>query len=421
MNTQDGAGESLERSDPEIFKLIKEEEHRQKITLSLVASENQASTATLEAQASVTANKLADGYPGNRGCAGCEVVDRIERLAIQRARKLFGAEHANVQCPAASQANLAVYTALLKPNDTVLAAKVSHGGHYTHGSMRHISAGFYNFVYYGLCKQTEQFDFDEIRRLALKERPKLIIVGMSSYPRIIDFASFREIADSVGAYLMADIAHIVGLIIADVHPSPVPYADVVTTSTHKTFGGPRGGGLILCKRALASAVDAAVFPGTQGAPVMNIIASRAVLFKEAMSQEFRARQIQTVQNAKALAANFSGNGMRLVTGGTDNHLILMDLRPLRLTGQEAEELLYSVGIATNRNTIPFDNATPPVTSGLRLGTVSVTMRGMMPREMTRIGDAVSNVLTNSTDRKVLEDARREVRAIAEMFPQLAAR
>jgi len=407
---------SLKVSDPEIYSLIKEEEKRQKSTLNLIASENYASQATLEAQASITADKLGEGYVGNRECAGCEVIDKIEELAIRRAKAIFKAEHVNVQCPTATQANIAVYAGLLKPGDTVLSPKLSHGGHFSHGSPRHLSGKTYRFFHYEVSRQTEQIDFGEVERMALEKRPKLIIAGMSAYPRSIDFSHFRRVANKVGAFLLADIAHIVGLIIAGLHPDPIPYADVVTSSTHKTFRGPRGGGIILCKKEFAKVVDEAVFPGTQGAPLMNLIASRAVLFKEAMSPKFKEYQEQVVDNAKVLSAVLTSNGIRIVSGGTDTHMILIDLRPQGLEGSEAEKLLYSVGITTNKNLIPFDDKPPNVTSGLRLGTSALTTRGMKRGEMEEIGMLASNVLLNPSRQSILRDVKKMVLSISKRFP-----
>jgi glycine hydroxymethyltransferase len=408
----------LNSIDSEMFSLIKEEEKRQKNSLNLIASECYAHEATLEVQASILSNKLAEGYIGERACSGCEVMDKIENLAIDRAKALFKADHANVQCPTASQANFAVYTALLKPGDVVLAPSVRHGGHFTHGSSLHISGKIYNFFHYGVSPKTEKFNYNEIRKIALEKKPKLIIAGMSAYPRIIDFQEFRKIADEIGSFLLADIAHVIGLIIAQLHPDPIPYADVVTSSTHKTLGGPRGGGLILCKEKLGQSIDQAVFPGTQGAPLMNIIASRAVLFKLAMSKQFRRLQTQIVKNAKALALELKSHGLRLVTNGTDNHLILVDLRSHGITGKEAEELLNSVGIISNRNLIPFDDKPANITSGLRLGTVPLTIRGMKEEEMRIVGKLLSNVLLKPKEPSSLKNAKKEVISIIESFPEL---
>jgi len=406
----------LNHFDPKIHKLIKQEEDRQKCTLNLIVSENYASQATLEVQASIAANKLAEGYINNRECAGCEVIDKIERLAIERAKLIFGVDHVNVQCPTATQANIAVFAALLKPGDSVLAAKLSHGGHFSHGSPRHVSGKTYKFIHYGVSRQTEQIDYDEIEKIAFKERPKLIIAGMSAYSRIIDFYNFRKVANKVGAFLMADIAHIVGLVIAGLHPNPVPYADVITSSTHKTFRGPRGGGIILCKKKFAKAIDEAVFPGTQGAPLMNIIASRAVLFKEAMSPKFKLYQKQVVENAKVLADVIASNGIRIVSGGTDTHLMLIDLSQQGITGIEAEKLLYSVGISTNKNLIPFDNKLVHITSGVRLGTPALTTRGMKEEEMEKIGMLVCKTILFRSKQALLKDIRKKVSVIAGKYP-----
>jgi len=407
---------SLIISDPEIHKLIKEEEKRQRNTLNLIASENYASQATLEVQASIMADKLAEGYMGHRECAGCEVIDKIEKLAINRAKKLLKAEHVNVQCPTATQANIAVYSALLKLGDIVLGPRLSHGGHFSHGSPRHISGKMYQFFHYGVSKETEQIDFDDVEKIALEKNPKLIIAGMSAYPRKIDFSEFRRVANKVGAYFLADIAHIIGLVIAGIHPDPIPYADVVTSSTHKTFRGPRGGGIILCKKEFSKAIDEAVFPGTQGAPLMNFIASRAVLFKEAMSPKFKKYQKQIVKNAKVLAEVLASNGIRIITGGTDTHLMLIDLKNQGLTGSDAEKLLYSVGIASNKNLIPFDDKPQHITSGLRLGTVALTTRGMKKTEMEEIGSLVSEVLLDPKKRSLLSDIRKKVLSISRKFP-----
>jgi len=407
---------SLRQVDPAVDRLIKEEERRQKNTLSLIASENYASETSLEVQASIMANKLAEGYIGSRECAGCEVIDKVERLAIDRAKVLFRAEHVNVQCPTATQANMAVYTALLKPGDRVLAPRIGHGGHFSHGSTRHISGRVYTFFHYGVSRETEQIDFEEVERIATEKKPKLIVAGMSAYPRKIDFSQFRKVANKVGALLMADIAHIVGLIIARLHPDPTPYADAVTSSTHKTFRGPRGGGIILCKKKFARAIDEAVFPGTQGAPLMNLIASRAVLFKEAMSPKFRRYQGQVVENAKTLADVIASNGIRLVSGGTDTHLMLIDLSGRDLNGKEAEKLLYSVGIATNRNLIPYDSKPSHITSGVRLGTAALTTRGMKKLEMEEIGNLISEVLRFPSKRSIHRDVAEKVSSIAREFP-----
>jgi glycine hydroxymethyltransferase len=408
----------IKKIDPELYKLIKREENRQKNTLNLIASENYASQTTLEVQGSIFSNKLAEGYINKRYCAGCEVIDELETLAIERLKNLFKVDHANVQTPTATQANIAVYYALLNPKDTVLAPKLSHGGHFSHGSLKHISAKMYNFSHYGVSRETEQFNFDEIEKIAKKVRPKLIIAGMSAYPRMFSYEEFRRIADDVGAYLLADIAHIAGLIIAELHPSPVPFADVITTSTHKTFGGPRGGGLIMCKQKFAEVIDAAVFPGTQGAPLMNFVASRALLFKNAINQAFRQKQRQIVHNAKELADSLQANGLRLVSGGTDTHLLLVDLKPQKITGKQAEEYLYSVGIASNSNAIPFENKNSKSPSGLRLGTVPLTCRGMKEREMTKIGEMISHILCNPKSKTIANKIKKEVETLTRKFRNL---
>ncbi|MBW2148978.1 MAG: serine hydroxymethyltransferase [Deltaproteobacteria bacterium] len=407
---------SLKLFDQEVFQLIREEEKRQKNTLDLIASENYASQATIEAQASILANKLAEGYIGKRLCAGCEVIDKIEKLAIERAKALFGAEHVNIQCLSATQANVAVYSALLDHGDAVLAPKLSHGGHFSHGSPRHISGKSYRFFHYGVSTQNEQIDIEEVEKIALEKRPKLIIAGMSAYPRKIEFSQFRKVTDKVGALLLADIAHVVGLIIANLHPHPVPHADVVTSSTHKTFRGPRGCGIIMCRKEFGAAIDEAVFPGNQGAPVMNIIASRAILLKEAMSPDFTRYQMQVLENARVLAEGLASHGIRLVSGGTDTHLILIDLRQLGLNGNEVESLLYSVGIATNKNLIPFDEKPPHITSGVRLGTAALTTRGMKRPEMEKIGTLIARVLLNPANESELLKVQKESLSLARKFP-----
>ncbi|MBW2306578.1 MAG: serine hydroxymethyltransferase [Deltaproteobacteria bacterium] len=407
---------SLKLFDQEVFQLIREEEKRQKNTLDLIASENYASQATIEAQASILANKLAEGYIGKRLCAGCEVIDKIEKLAIERAKALFGAEHVNIQCLSATQANIAVYSALLDHGDAVLAPKLSHGGHFSHGSPRHISGKSYRFFHYGVSTQNEQIDIEEVEKIALEKRPKLIIAGMSAYPRKIEFSQFRKVTDKVGALLLADIAHVVGLIIANLHPHPVPHADVVTSSTHKTFRGPRGCGIIMCRKEFGAAIDEAVFPGNQGAPVMNIIASRAILLKEAMSPDFTRYQMQVLENARVLAEGLASHGIRLVSGGTDTHLILIDLRQLGLNGNEVESLLYSVGIATNKNLIPFDEKPPHITSGVRLGTAALTTRGMKRPEMEKIGTLIARVLLNPANESELLKVQKESLSLARKFP-----
>lgn len=405
----------LKETDPEVYSAIKKEIERQRYSIELIASENFTSLAVMEAQGSVLTNKYAEGLPGKRYYGGCEFVDIAEELAIERAKALFGAEHANVQPHSGAQANMASYFALLKPGDTVLGMSLPHGGHLTHGSPVNFSGQLYNFVSYGVSPETETIDYDEVRELALKYRPKLILAGASAYPRIIDFEKFSEIAKEVGAYFMVDMAHIAGLVAAGLHPNPVAYADVVTTTTHKTLRGPRGG-TILCKGEHAKAIDKAVFPGIQGGPLMHVIAAKAVAFKQAMSEEFKAYQEQVVKNAKVLAERLKEKGVRIVSGGTDNHLFLCDLRPLGITGKEAESLLDSVGITVNKNAIPFDEQPPTVTSGIRIGTPAVTTRGMKEEEMDLIADLIFRVLTSKGDARVLESVRKEVRELCKAFP-----
>lgn len=405
----------LKETDPEVYSAIKKEIERQRYSIELIASENFTSLAVMEAQGSVLTNKYAEGLPGKRYYGGCEFVDIAEELAIERAKALFGAEHANVQPHSGAQANMASYFALLKPGDTVLGMSLPHGGHLTHGSPVNFSGQLYNFVSYGVSPETETIDYDEVRELALKYRPKLILAGASAYPRIIDFEKFSEIAKEVGAYFMVDMAHIAGLVAAGLHPNPVAYADVVTTTTHKTLRGPRGG-TILCKEEHAKAIDKAVFPGIQGGPLMHVIAAKAVAFKQAMSEEFKAYQEQVVKNAKVLAERLKEKGVRIVSGGTDNHLFLCDLRPLGITGKEAESLLDSVGITVNKNAIPFDEQPPTVTSGIRIGTPAVTTRGMKEEEMDLIADLIFRVLTSKGDARVLESVRKEVRELCKAFP-----
>ncbi len=402
----------LKKSDPEMYNVVQKEYQRQLSTLNLIASENYPSPAVLEAQSSIFYSKLAEGYPGKRFCAGCENVDFVENLARERAQKLFGADHANVQCVTATQANEAAYFALLKPGDLVLSMKLIDGAHFSHGSLAHSSGRDYRFVHYGVERKSEQIDYEQVEKMARENRPKLIIAGASAYSRQIDFKEFGRIAKSIDAFFMADIAHIAGLIAAKLHPDPVPYADVITSSTHKTLRGPRGGGLILCRKELAKKIDRGVFPGIQAAPVMNMIAARAVLYKEAMSEKFKQYQQQIILNGKALADELLKNNMRLVAGGTDNHLILIDLRELNITGDEAEKLLYSVGIVTNKNLIPFDSLEYDVTSGLRIGTPALTTRGMKEKEMRTIARLIASTLKNREDKPLLEKAKKEVTDLA---------
>ena len=379
--------------DPEIRQTIEDECARQESHLELIASENFVSDAVLAAMGSPMNNKYAEGYPGKRYYGGCEFVDVAEDLARERAKTLFGAEHANVQPHSGSQANQGVYMALLKPGDTVLGMSLNHGGHLTHGSPVNVSGKLYNFVSYGLNPDTEHIDYDQLVRTAAEVRPKLIVAGASAYARQIDFKRFREAADAAGAYLMVDMAHIAGLVAAGMHPSPVPYADVITSTTHKTLRGPRGG-LILCREALAKAIDKAIFPGIQGGPLMHIIAAKAICFKEALQTEFREYSEQVVKNAKAMEETFHKEGVRMVSGGTDNHLLLLDLVDLDLSGMELETLLGDANITVNKNMVPRDKRKPSLTSGVRIGTPAVTTRGMKEAEMARIAKGIADIIKN---------------------------
>ncbi|GAB6933639.1 serine hydroxymethyltransferase [Calditerricola satsumensis] len=407
--------EHLRKQDPQVAEAIERELKRQQHNIELIASENFVSRAVLEAMGTVLTNKYAEGYPGRRYYGGCEWVDVVEELARERAKQLFGAEHANVQPHSGAQANMAVYHALLEPGDTVLGMNLSHGGHLTHGSPVNFSGALYNFVAYGVDPETHRIDYDEVRKLAHAHKPKLIVAGASAYPRIIDFAKMREIADEVGAYLMVDMAHIAGLVAAGLHPSPVPHAHVVTTTTHKTLRGPRGG-LILCQADLAKAIDKAVFPGIQGGPLMHIIAAKAVALGEALTPAFRDYAARIVANAKKLAEALLERGFVLISGGTDNHLILVDVRNLGLTGKRAEALLDEVGITVNKNTIPYDPESPFVTSGIRIGTPAVTTRGFDEAAMVEIADIMAAVLQNPDNAAVKAEARARVKALCERFP-----
>lgn len=401
--------------DSEVARVLTSEAERQASSINLIASENHASRAVLEAQSSVLTDKYAEGYPGRRYYGGCLYIDEVENLAVERAKKLFGARHANVQAHSGTQANMAAYSVLLEHGDTVMGMSLSHGGHLTHGSDVNFSGRWYRFIPYGVDRKNEMLDYDEIERLALKHRPKLIIAGASSYSRIIDFGRFRHIADRVGARLLADIAHIAGIIAAGLHPSPVPYADVTTATTQKTLRGPRGG-LILCAEELVSAVDAAVFPGMQGGPFMHIIAAKAVCFFEAMQPEFVDYQESVLENARVLASELQRYGMRIVSGGTDNHIVLVDLSPQGISGKDAEEALWATGISVNRNTIPFDPKPPRITSGIRLGTAAVTTRGLGTQEMKCIASLIAKVLSPSEDRQAQRQIRQEVREMCQRFP-----
>ena len=405
----------LAEVDPDVAKALREEAQRQNRNLELIASENFVSEAVLEAAGSVLTNKYAEGYPGRRYYGGCEVVDVVEDLAIARAKELFGAEHANVQPHSGAQANMAVYFTLLKPGDTVLGPNLSHGGHLTAGSPVNYSGKFYSIVAYGVRKDTERIDLDQVRDLARQHRPKLIIAGGSAFPRAIDFKPFGEIAREVGAALMADIAHPAGLVAAGLHPSPVGIADFVTSTTHKTLRGPRGG-MVLCGAAHAQALDKTVMPGVQGGPLMHVIAAKAVALKEALTPEWRAYQQQIVKNARALADALLARGLRLVTGGTDTHLLLLDVSTRNVTGKDAQEALDRAWITVNKNTIPFETKSPMVTSGIRLGTPAVTTRGMKEPEMAVIADLVDRVLSKLGDEGVEAKVRGDVQALTSRFP-----
>ena len=407
---------NLKTVDPEIQKAIDQELSRQREKLEMIASENIVSTAVMQAQGSVLTNKYAEGYPGKRYYGGCEYVDIVEQLAIDRAKKLFGAEYANVQPHSGAQANTAVYFALLQPGDTILGMNLTDGGHLTHGSPVNISGKYFKIIPYGVDKETERIDYDELERLAKEHQPKLIVGGASAYSRIIDFERMAQIAKSVGAYLMIDMAHIAGLVAAGLHPSPVPYADVVTTTTHKTLRGPRGG-LILCRDAeFGKQFNKAIFPGIQGGPLMHVIAAKAVAFKEALSDEFKVYQQQVLDNAKALADELVKKGFRIVSGGTDNHLMLVDLRSKNITGKEAQFLLDEIGITANRNTIPFEPLSPFVTSGIRLGTPALTTRGLKEEDIREVADIIADVIENREDSAVIETTKAKVQAICKKFP-----
>ncbi|MCB4204707.1 serine hydroxymethyltransferase [Deferribacterales bacterium Es71-Z0220] len=407
--------ETVKKVDREVYDALQKELERQETHLELIASENFVSPAVLEAQGSVLTNKYAEGYPSKRYYGGCEFVDIAEELAIQRAKKLFGADHANVQPHSGSQANMAVYFSVLNPGDTILGMNLSHGGHLTHGSPVNFSGKFFNVIPYGVNKETETIDFDEVERLAVENKPKMIVVGASAYPREIDFKEFRRIADKVGAYVMVDMAHIAGLVAAGVHPNPVPYAEFVTTTTHKTLRGPRGG-MILCRGEFAKAVNSNIFPGIQGGPLMHVIAAKAVAFKEALGEEFKEYQKQIVKNAKALAEKLSSRGYRLVSGGTDNHLMLVDLTKQDITGKDAEHALGMANITVNKNTIPFETRSPFVTSGIRIGTPALTTRGMKEQEMNLVGEYIADVLDNINNESVITDTKKKVLELCSKFP-----
>lgn len=403
----------IKAQDEAVYKAIRGETARQKNTIELIASENFVSPAVLEAVGSVLTNKYAEGYPGKRYYGGCKYVDVVEQLAIDRLKQIYGCEHANVQPHSGASANFAVYFALLSPGDTILGMNLSHGGHLTHGSPVNVSGKYFNVAAYGVDSASGRIDYDEVQRIADESRPKIIVAGASAYPRVIDFARFREIADSVGAYLMVDMAHIAGLVAAGLHPSPVPYADVVTSTTHKTLRGPRGG-IILCKESLAKAIDKAIFPGTQGGPLEHVIAGKAVAFGEALKPEFAAYQRQIVSNAQALADRLMANGIKLVSGGTDNHLMLLDFTGTDITGLEVEQNLERAGITVNKNTVPGEQRKPSVTSGIRVGTPSVTTRGMTEIEMTSIADMITSIVNDG--KSAIPAVKKQVAELVKRFP-----
>lgn len=405
----------LAETDPELYRAIAKEIDRQRSTIELIASENFVSRAVMEAQGSVLTNKYAEGYPGKRYYGGCEFVDIAEELARERLKELFGAEHVNVQPHSGANANFAVYLALLKPGDTILGMNLAHGGHLTHGSPVNVSGKYFNIVAYGVDKETHRINYDEVRELALKYRPKMIVAGASAYPREIDFEKMAAIAEEAGAYLMVDMAHIAGLCAAGLHMNPVPYADVVTTTTHKTLRGPRGGA-ILCKEKYAKEIDKAVFPGSQGGPLMHVIAAKAAAFGEALKPEFKEYQQRIVNNAKALAAALKDRGFNLVSGGTDNHLMLVDLRANGVTGKEAEKLLENVNVTVNKNAIPYDPEKPFVTSGIRLGTPAVTSRGMKEEDMEVIADIIDKAINRKDDPEAVEKAKMQAGELCKKYP-----
>ncbi|MFG6147318.1 serine hydroxymethyltransferase [Halobacillus sp. B23F22_1] len=407
--------EHVKRSDEELYNAVMDEKNRQQNNIELIASENFVSEAVMEAMGSVLTNKYAEGYPGRRYYGGCEHVDVAENLARDRAKELFGAEHVNVQPHSGAQANMAVYFTILEPGDTVLGMNLSHGGHLTHGSPVNFSGTLYNFEEYGVDEKDERIDYDAVLEKAKEVNPKLIVAGASAYPREIDFAKFREIADAVDAYLMVDMAHIAGLVASGLHPNPVPHAQFVTTTTHKTLRGPRGG-MILCEEQFAKKIDKTVFPGMQGGPLMHIIASKAVSFKEALQPEFKQYSRQIIKNSKQLGETLTENGVRIVSGGTDNHLLLLDLREVGLTGKVAEKALDAVGITTNKNTIPFDPEGPFTTSGIRIGTAAVTSRGFKEDEMKEIGKLIAFTLKNHDNDEKLKEAAERVSELTSRFP-----
>ena len=406
---------ALLKSDPEIYKAILNETRRQAFTLEMIASENFVTEAVLEAQGSVLTNKYAEGYPGRRYYGGCEYVDTAESLAIERALKLFGAEHANVQPHSGTQANIAVYVSILKPGDTILGMNLSHGGHLTHGHPLNLSGRLYNVAAYGVNRETERVEPEELMKIAKESRPKLIIAGWSAYPRILDFAAFRKVADEVGALLMTDIAHFAGMVATGLHPSPVPYSEFVTTTTHKTLRGPRGG-MVLCRKEYAKALNSALFPGIQGGPLMHVIAAKAVALKLAMEDSFKEYQKQILKNARVLAEGLIDAGFRLVSGGTDVHLVLVDLTPKKLTGKVAEAVLERAGITVNKNTIPFDTQKPMITSGVRIGTAALTSRGMKEEQMRTITGWIAEVLGDPDNETKSANVRKKIKELCQDFP-----
>ncbi len=403
----------IKNADPELYEAMAHELARQRGNLELIASENIVSPAVMAAMGSHLTNKYAEGYPGKRYYGGCEFVDVAEELARNRMKELFGCEYCNVQPHSGAQANFAVYFSVLKPGDTIMGMDLSHGGHLTHGSPVNISGTYFNIVPYGVARETETIDYDEMEKTALACNPKLIVSGASAYPRLIDFKRIREICDKVGAYMMVDIAHIAGLVAAGLHPSPVPYADFVTTTTHKTLRGPRGGA-IMCKEQYGKAIDKAIFPGTQGGPLMHVIAAKAVAFREALSPEFKAYQKQIILNASAMAERFRDNGVRLVSGGTDNHLMLVDLREENLTGKELEALLDRAHVTVNKNTVPFETTSPFITSGIRIGTPAITSRGMGEAQAVEIADLVTDVIVKREE--AIDEVTERVQALCAEFP-----
>ncbi|MBD2306844.1 serine hydroxymethyltransferase [Chroococcidiopsis sp. FACHB-1243] len=406
----------LASSDPVVAELISGELQRQRDHLELIASENFTSAAVLAAQGSVLTNKYAEGLPGKRYYGGCEYIDRVEQLAIDRVKQLFGAAHANVQPHSGAQANFAVFMTLLEPGDAIMGMDLSHGGHLTHGSPVNFSGKWFKVHHYGVNPQTEQLDYDQIRELALQHRPKLLICGYSAYPRIIDFEKFKAIADEVGAYLLADIAHIAGLVATGLHPNPIPYCDVVTTTTHKTLRGPRGGLILTRDLELGKKLDKSVFPGSQGGPLEHVIAAKAVAFGEALQPQFKTYAAQVIENAKAMAAQLQNRGFKLVSNGTENHLMLVDLRCISMTGKEGDRLLGETNITANKNTVPFDTESPFVTSGIRLGSPAMTTRGMGTEEFTEIANIIADRLLHPQDDTVAQDCRRRVAALCDRFP-----